>query len=113
MEKTKNFKKKKIAADSEEVLSKEKEMLRKRVNSLIRRKRLMEVQKLLKNEDIKPWGRATQAKVCWPTSLAVTSILFFLCKWLCIRMHACMERNKLKNTSFIMQVLTQDSICYI
>ncbi|KAL5842149.1 hypothetical protein ACOSQ3_012752 [Xanthoceras sorbifolium] len=63
LEKTKNYKRKKIAADSQEVLSKEKEILRKRVNGMIRSRRLMEVQKLLKNEEIKPWGRDTQAKL--------------------------------------------------
>lgn len=63
MEKTKNYKRKKIIADTEEVLSKEKELLRKRVNSLIKSKRVMEAQKLLKNEETKPWGRDTQAKV--------------------------------------------------
>ena len=64
MEKTKNYKRKKIVANTEEVLGKEKEMLRKRVNSLIRSKRFMEAQKLQKNEGKKPWGRDTQAKVC-------------------------------------------------
>ncbi|KAH9806287.1 DNA-directed RNA polymerase 3 [Citrus sinensis] len=63
LEKTKNYKRKKIIADTEEVLSKEKELLRKRVNSLIKSKRVMEAQKLLKNEETKPWGRDTQAKL--------------------------------------------------
>lgn len=62
--KTKNYKRKQIASDSEEALSKEKEILRKRVNGMIKSKRLMEVQKLLKNEEYVPWGRDTQAKVC-------------------------------------------------
>lgn len=62
--KTRSYKRKKIVADNEEDMSKEKEMLRKRVNRLIKSKRLIEVQKLLKNEEIKPWGRDTQAKVC-------------------------------------------------
>lgn len=56
-------------------MSKEKEILRKRVNSLIRRRRLIEVQKLIKNEEIKPWGRDAQAKVC---SLLHTFFFFFL-----------------------------------
>ncbi|XWS73124.1 hypothetical protein CRYUN_Cryun02cG0098400 [Craigia yunnanensis] len=49
--------------DEVQGLSKEKELLRKRVNSLIRRRRLIEVQKLVKNEEIKPWGRDAQAKL--------------------------------------------------
>jgi DNA-directed RNA polymerase len=64
LEKTKNYQRKKIEADTEEGLRKEKEILRKRVNSLIRTRRLKEVQKLLKNEEFEPWGRDTQAKVC-------------------------------------------------
>ncbi|XP_023537295.1 DNA-directed RNA polymerase 3B, chloroplastic-like isoform X2 [Cucurbita pepo subsp. pepo] len=44
-------------------LNEEKELLRKRVNSLIRRRRLKEVQKLLKKEEFKDWGRDTQAKL--------------------------------------------------
>ncbi|KAK4853516.1 hypothetical protein QYF36_010423 [Acer negundo] len=63
LEKTKKYKRKKIVADSQEVLCKEKEILRKRVNGLIKSKRLVEVQKLLKNEEYKPWGRDTQAKL--------------------------------------------------
>ncbi|KAJ0089909.1 hypothetical protein Patl1_14511 [Pistacia atlantica] len=63
LEKTKSYKKKKIVADFQEVLSKEKEMLRKRVNGLIKKNMLIEVQKLLKNEETKPWGRDTQAKL--------------------------------------------------
>ena len=42
----------------------EKEILRKRVKSFIRKKKIIEVQKLVKNEEITPWGRDTQAKVC-------------------------------------------------
>ncbi|KAF5725886.1 DNA/RNA polymerases superfamily protein isoform 2 [Tripterygium wilfordii] len=41
-------------------------MVRKRVKSvksLIKRKRLTEVQKLVKNDETKPWGRDTQAKL--------------------------------------------------
>ncbi|XP_062158881.1 DNA-directed RNA polymerase 3B, chloroplastic isoform X2 [Alnus glutinosa] len=63
LEKTKNYQRKKIEADTEEGLRKEKEILRKRVNSLIRTRRLKEVQKLLKNEEFEPWGRDTQAKL--------------------------------------------------
>lgn len=64
MEKTKNLQKKKTGVADEDGLSKEKEILRKRVNGLIRRKRLNEVQKLLIKEEMKPWGRDKQAKVC-------------------------------------------------
>ncbi|EOY31498.1 DNA/RNA polymerases superfamily protein isoform 3 [Theobroma cacao] len=62
LEKTKNYQRKKTT-DEVQGLSKEKEILKKRVNSLIRRRRLVEVQKLVKNEEIKPWGRDAQAKL--------------------------------------------------
>ncbi|XVF34354.1 hypothetical protein REPUB_Repub18cG0052600 [Reevesia pubescens] len=62
LEKTKNYQRKQII-DEVQGLSKEKEILRKRVNSLIRRRRLIEAQKLVKNEEIKPWGRDAQAKL--------------------------------------------------
>ncbi|KAL0741238.1 hypothetical protein Bca4012_082751 [Brassica carinata] len=48
--------------DSQEEL-KDKQLLRKRVNSLIRRKRIIDALKVVKSEGIKPWGRATQAKL--------------------------------------------------
>ena len=51
------------AGDSQEEV-KDKQLLRKRVNSLIRRKRIIDALKVVKSEGIKPWGRATQAKVC-------------------------------------------------
>ncbi|KAH7546138.1 hypothetical protein FEM48_Zijuj01G0168800 [Ziziphus jujuba var. spinosa] len=63
LEKTKNYQRKKTLAENDEGLSKEKEMLRKRINGLVRRKRLSEVQKLLRKEEFKPWGRDTQAKL--------------------------------------------------
>ncbi|XP_021679241.2 DNA-directed RNA polymerase 3B, chloroplastic isoform X1 [Hevea brasiliensis] len=63
LEKTKNFQRKKTITDAQQSLGREKEILRKRVNNLIRRKRLIEVQKLLKNEEMKHWGRDTQAKL--------------------------------------------------
>ncbi|CAL2275528.1 unnamed protein product [Prunus armeniaca] len=63
LEKTKNLQKKKTGVADEDGLSKEKEILRKRVNGLIRRKRLNEVQKLLIKEEMKPWGRDKQAKL--------------------------------------------------
>ncbi|KAI5585607.1 hypothetical protein BDE02_06G156700 [Populus trichocarpa] len=49
--------------DVQESMDKEKEMLRKRVNSLIRRKRLMEVQNLVIQDETKPWNRDKQAKL--------------------------------------------------
>ena len=64
LEKTKNSQSKKIVADTEDGLHKEKQILRKRINSLIRKRKLKEAQKLLKKEEFKPWGRDTQAKVC-------------------------------------------------
>lgn len=51
------------AEDTEEEL-KDKQLRRKRVNSLIRRKRIIDALKVVKDEGTKPWGRATQAKVC-------------------------------------------------
>ncbi|OAY31446.1 DNA-directed RNA polymerase 3B, chloroplastic isoform X2 [Manihot esculenta] len=63
LEKTKNFQRNKKTTDAQQNLGREKEILRKRVNNLIRRKRLTEVQKLVKNEEMKPWGRDTQAKL--------------------------------------------------
>ncbi|XP_011018068.1 PREDICTED: DNA-directed RNA polymerase 3, chloroplastic [Populus euphratica] len=63
LEKTKNHQRKKTMHDVQESMDKEKEMLRKRVNSLIRRKRLMEVQNLVKQDETKPWSRGTQAKL--------------------------------------------------
>jgi hypothetical protein len=79
LEKTKNHQRKKTMHDVQESMEKEKEMLRKRVNSLIRRKRLMEVQNLVKQDETKPWSRGTQAKVCSPHH-------FFL-KWLAVPLH--------------------------
>lgn len=75
MEKSKSLQRKKTSVADEDGLSKEKEILRKRVNGLIRRKRLVEVQKLLKKEDMKPWGRDTQAKVC---SVVAFSVVYSL-----------------------------------
>ncbi|XP_050940583.1 DNA-directed RNA polymerase 3, chloroplastic isoform X1 [Cucumis melo] len=62
LEKARSNQRTKVPADTE-CLSKEKEVLRKRVNGLIRRRRLKEVQKLLKKEEFKAWGRDTQAKL--------------------------------------------------
>ncbi|GFZ06776.1 DNA/RNA polymerases superfamily protein [Actinidia rufa] len=63
LEKTKMYQRKKIVAASEEGSSKDAEILRKRVKSLIKRQKIIEVQKLVKNEEIKPWGRDTQARL--------------------------------------------------
>lgn len=52
-----------VGGHNHEASVKEKEMLRKRVKSLLRRKRLVEVQNLVKDEEMKPWGRDTQAKL--------------------------------------------------
>lgn len=52
-----------IVADNEEALSKEKEMLRKNINGLIKKRKLSKAQKLLVKEEFKPWSRVTQAKV--------------------------------------------------
>ncbi|GAB2291537.1 DNA-directed RNA polymerase 3, chloroplastic, variant 2 [Dionaea muscipula] len=46
-----------------EGLAKEKEMLRKRVNSLIKRRRLGQVAGLVKTEETVAWDQATQAKL--------------------------------------------------
>uniref|UniRef100_A0A2P2MP54 DNA-directed RNA polymerase n=1 Tax=Rhizophora mucronata TaxID=61149 RepID=A0A2P2MP54_RHIMU len=63
LEKTKKYKRSRTMVETQEGLSKDKEMLRKRLNSLIRRRRLIEVQNLVKSEEFKPWGRDTQAKL--------------------------------------------------
>ncbi|XP_022999624.1 DNA-directed RNA polymerase 3, chloroplastic-like [Cucurbita maxima] len=62
LEKARSNQRTKVPGDAQ-CLSKEKEVLRKRVNGLIRRRRLKEVQKLLKKEEFKAWGRDTQAKL--------------------------------------------------
>ncbi|KAF7838116.1 DNA-directed RNA polymerase 3, chloroplastic [Senna tora] len=62
LEKTRKHKGKTVAG-AEDGLNNDKEKLRKRVNCLIRRKRLKEVQLLLKKEEFSPWGRDTQAKL--------------------------------------------------
>lgn len=64
MDKTKKCKTGKILTQDEEDASKETEVLRKRVKSLMKKRRTNEVRKIVKNEDFKSWGRDTQAKVC-------------------------------------------------
>ncbi|KVH93691.1 DNA-directed RNA polymerase, helix hairpin domain-containing protein [Cynara cardunculus var. scolymus] len=63
LEKTKNSSKKKVLIQAQPDVTKENEMLRKRVKTLIKRKRIMEVQKILRNEEYQPWGRDKQAKL--------------------------------------------------
>ncbi|GMN63565.1 hypothetical protein TIFTF001_032733 [Ficus carica] len=63
LEKNKKCKRKMIVADNEEALSKEKEMLRKNINGLIKKRKLSKAQKLLVKEGFKPWSRVTQAKL--------------------------------------------------
>ncbi|XP_054806124.1 DNA-directed RNA polymerase 3B, chloroplastic-like [Prosopis cineraria] len=63
LEKTRRHNGKKTVAGAEDGLNNDKEKIRKRVNSLIRRKRMKEVQLLLKKEEFSPWGRDTQAKL--------------------------------------------------
>lgn len=53
----------KAVAPTEEGFCQDAELLRKRIKSLIKKKRITEVQKLVKDEEIKPWGRDMQAKV--------------------------------------------------
>ncbi|KAK3031771.1 hypothetical protein RJ639_037068, partial [Escallonia herrerae] len=57
------FQRKKVDDQAQEDMSKEAEILKRRVRSLIKRKRLIEVQKLVKIEEIKSWGRDTRAKL--------------------------------------------------
>ncbi|XP_073034567.1 DNA-directed RNA polymerase 3, chloroplastic-like [Primulina eburnea] len=63
LEKTKKFQGRAKVEESEGDSSKDVVLLRKRVRSLIRKNRVMEVQKLVRNEEFKSWGRDTQAKL--------------------------------------------------
>ncbi|XP_011069583.1 DNA-directed RNA polymerase 3, chloroplastic [Sesamum indicum] len=63
LEKTKKYQRKETVAETEEDSKKEAAILRKRVKSLIRRNRVIEVQKLVRNEESKSWSRDTQAKL--------------------------------------------------
>lgn len=63
LEKTKMYKSKKILAPTEEGVIKDAEIIRKRVRNLIKKKKLIDVQKIVKTEEIKPWGREIQAKL--------------------------------------------------
>lgn len=63
LEKTKKFQGRAKVEESEGDSSKDTALLRKRVRSLIRKNRVIEVQKLVRNEEFKSWGRDTQAKL--------------------------------------------------
>lgn len=63
LEKMKKNQKRETAAESQEDLSKEALIMRKRVKSLIKRNRIIEVHKIVRSEEPKSWGRDTQAKV--------------------------------------------------
>ncbi|KAJ4845811.1 DNA-directed RNA polymerase 3B, chloroplastic [Turnera subulata] len=62
LEKTKDSQRK-TTEDNEDNLRKEKEILRKRVNRLIKMKRLAEVLRLVRSEETKPWGPDTHARL--------------------------------------------------
>lgn len=62
----------KVVAPTEEGFCKDAELLRKRIKSLIKRKKIREVHKLVKDEEIKPWGRDMQAKVAAITISSMT-----------------------------------------
>uniref|UniRef100_A0A7N0V523 DNA-directed RNA polymerase n=1 Tax=Kalanchoe fedtschenkoi TaxID=63787 RepID=A0A7N0V523_KALFE len=63
LERTKNSQRNKLEPCNDGDLTKEKSILRKRVQNLVKRKKLLEVQKLVRSEEQKPWGRDTQAKL--------------------------------------------------
>lgn len=63
LEKEKRDHGKEAVAEGQEDSSKEVAILRRRVKSLIKRNRVIEVQKLLRNEELKSWGRDIQAKL--------------------------------------------------
>ncbi|XP_028793981.1 DNA-directed RNA polymerase 3B, chloroplastic isoform X2 [Neltuma alba] len=63
LEKTRSHQGKKTMVNADDSLNNDKEKLRKRVNVLIRRKRLKKVQMLLKKEEFSSWARDTQAKL--------------------------------------------------
>ncbi|KAI8570282.1 hypothetical protein RHMOL_Rhmol01G0022300 [Rhododendron molle] len=62
-EKTEMSQSQKAVAPTEEGFCQDAELLRKRIKSLIKKKKITEVQKLVKDEEIKPWGRDMQAKL--------------------------------------------------
>ncbi|GJR77599.1 cGMP-dependent kinase [Tanacetum coccineum] len=62
LEKSKNCPKK-VLTQAQPDETKDNDMLRKRVQTLIKRKRIMEVQKILKIKEYIPWSRDKQAKL--------------------------------------------------
>ncbi|KAK7347625.1 hypothetical protein VNO80_22161 [Phaseolus coccineus] len=63
LEKTRTRKSKKTEAAREDCTHNDTQKLRKHVNGLIKRRRLKQVQMLLKEEECGPWGRDIQAKL--------------------------------------------------
>lgn len=78
LENTRRLNGKQTLADSEDGRNNDKEKMRKRMNDLIRRKRMKEVQLLLKKEEFSPWGRDVQAKVCVCVYVQVIIFVFFI-----------------------------------
>lgn len=63
LQKTRSRRSKETEAGAEDGTNNDKQKLRKHVNDLIKRKKLKQVQMLLKKDEFSPWGRDTQAKV--------------------------------------------------
>lgn len=63
MGKEKKHRNRESETENQEDSSKDAAILRKRVKSLIKKNRVIEVQKLVRSEEFKSWGRDTQAKV--------------------------------------------------
>lgn len=63
LEKAKRNRKKMNLVEPEAELGKDEVMRQRRVNGLIKRKRFNQVKKLVTEEEFKPWGRDTQAKL--------------------------------------------------
>lgn len=58
--------------DGSDALTKQQEKLRKKVTILMKKQRLYQVRKIVKDhDDIKPWGQEAQVKVC--------SVIFCCC----------------------------------
>lgn len=80
MERSKKYRsRKKNEGNIDEALIKEQAILRKRVQNLIKKQKVVEVQKLVTYEDgNKSWGRDAQAKVC--DILCLYSLSFLVSK---------------------------------
>ncbi|XP_051131571.1 DNA-directed RNA polymerase 3B, chloroplastic [Andrographis paniculata] len=63
LKKTKKSEKTNTVAETQEDSSKETAIMRKRVQSLLKRNKMIEVKKLVRNEEPKSWGRDKQAKL--------------------------------------------------